>query len=83
MIYLILPTEQKALDRSQEICISQGCTRETTTYWFEVIKNNTTNEGAIIVPEEQIYLLTQQEVQQLKDYQYMYDNGWFNYTPII
>lgn len=83
MNYLIFSTNQQALNRSQEICISQGCARETTTYWFAVIKNNTTNEGAIIIPEEQIYLLTEQEISELKDYQYMYDNGWFDDAPII
>jgi len=77
MTYLIFPTEQQALDRSQEICVSQGCTGDTTAYWFGVITNSTTSEGAMQIPEDQQYLLTEQEVLELKDYQYMYDNSWF------
>lgn len=83
MSYLIFSTKQEALNRSQEICISQGCTRNTTTYWFDVIKNKITNEAVMIIPEGQENLLTEQEVSNLKNYQYMYDNGWFDDAPII
>jgi hypothetical protein len=83
MKYLIFSTIQLALNRSQEICISQGCTGNTTTYWFECIKHPTTEEGAMYVPEDQEYLITEEEILELKDYQYMYDNGWFPDNPFI
>jgi acyl carrier protein len=62
MKYLLFETEQEGLNRSQEICISQGCTGDTTTYWFGVIKHPLTEQGAMQVPEEQESLLTEQEV---------------------
>ena len=83
MKYLIFSTIQLALNRSQEICISQGCTGNTTTYWFGCIKHPITEEGAMHVPEDQEYLITEEEILELKDYQYMYDNGWFPDTPSI
>jgi hypothetical protein len=82
MKYLLFQTEQEALNRSKEICISQGCTGDTTTYWFEVIKNSLTEEGAMQVPEGQELLLTEQEILELKNQQYMNDNGWFPDQPI-
>jgi hypothetical protein len=82
MKYLLFETEQEGLNRSQEICISQGCTGDTTTYWFGVIKHPLTEQGAMQVPEEQESLLTEQEVLELKDQQYMNDNGWFPDQPI-
>jgi hypothetical protein len=74
---------QLALDRSQEICVSQGCTGDTTTYWFGCIEHPITGEGAMYVPEDQEYLITEEEILELKDYQYMYDNGWFPDNPFI
>jgi hypothetical protein len=83
MKYLIFPTMQLALDRSQEICVSQGCTGDATTYWFGCTEHPTTGEGAMQVPEDQEYLITEEEILELKDYQYMYDNGWFPDNPFI
>jgi hypothetical protein len=82
MKYLIFKTEQDALNRSQEICISQGCTGNTTTYWFGVIKHRITEEGAMQIPEGQESILTEQEISELKDQTYMQDNGWFPDQPI-
>ncbi len=77
MKYLIFTTEQDALDRSQEICIQTGCTGDVTIYWFGCIVNQNTLEGALEVPEDQENFLTTQEISELKDQQYMVDNGWF------
>jgi len=77
MKYLIFPTMHLALNKSQEICVSQGCTGDITTYWFGCIEHPITGKGTIQIPEDQQYLLTEEEILQLKDYQYMYDNGWF------
>jgi hypothetical protein len=82
MKYLIFPTMQLALNRSQEICVSQGCTGDTTTYWFGCTEHPTTEEGAMQIPEGQEALLTEQEILELKDQQYMNDNGWFPDQPI-
>ncbi len=77
MKYLIFSTIQLALNRSQEICVSQGCTGDTTIYWFGCTEHPTTGEGAMRVLENQEHLIIEEEILQLKDYQYMYDNGWF------
>lgn len=76
--YLIFPTEQEALDRSEQIAIGQGCTGDITKYWFGTIVNPSTQQGAMVVPEEEESLLTPQEVDSLKDEQYMVANGWFS-----
>lgn len=99
MKYLVYPTYQEALDRSQEICVSQGCSGDTTTYWFGCIEHPITGEGAMQVFKGEDYIatepdgtevivngesvLTQNEILQLKDYQFMYDNGWFPDNPFI
>ena len=81
MMYLIFPSLQDALNRSQEICQQQGCTGDITTYWFGCIENQTTLEGAMEIPEGQEDVLLLQEISILQDQQYMVDNGWFQENP--
>ena len=76
-MYLIFPTEQAAMDRNHEIAVAQGCSG-TTQYWFSWIVKDP--EAALVV--DQPDLLTPEEVAELKDYQYMDDNGWFSNPPI-
>jgi hypothetical protein len=83
MNYLIFSTLQLALNKSQEICISQGCNNSTTIHWFKCIEHPLTGEGAMKIPENQEYLISEQEILELKDYQYMYDNNWFSNNPFI
>lgn len=82
MQYLLFQTEQLALDRSHEICISQGCTGDTTTYWFGVILHPITQEAAMQVTDDYQYLLTETEITELKNQKFMNDNGWFPNQPI-
>jgi hypothetical protein len=83
MNYLIFSTLQLALNKSQEICISQGCNNSTTIHWFKCIEHPLTGEGAMKISENQEYLISEQEILELKDYQYMYDNNWFSNNPFI
>jgi hypothetical protein len=99
MNYLIFSTLQLALNKSQEICISQGCTGDVTTHWFGCISHPITGQGAMQVSKGEDYIvvnedgtetikngesvLTEEEILQLKDYQFMYDNGWFSDSQII
>jgi hypothetical protein len=76
-MYLIFQTLQLAKEKSIEVCLQQGCTDDVTTYWFNSIENQITLQGAIEVPDEQEYLLTPQEISELKTQQYMTENGWF------
>lgn len=78
MQYLIFPTEQEAQDRSHQIAEEQGCSG-VTQYWFGWI-NHPSGESALQVDQPE--LLTEEEVAQLKDYQYMADNGWFPEEPM-
>jgi hypothetical protein len=81
MVYLIFSSLQGAQDRSQAICQQQGCTGDITTYWFSCIENKNTLEGAMVVPEDQESLLTSEEISELKNEQYMIDNGWIEVSP--
>ena len=81
MKYLIFPSLQDALNRSQAICQQQGCTGDITTYWFGCIENQTTLEGAMQVPEGYEDVLTPQEISDLENQQYMVDNGWIQENP--
>ena len=81
MVYLIFSSLQEAQDRSQEICQQQGCTGDITTYWFSCIENQTTMEGAMVIPEDQESLLTPEEISELKDERYMEMNGWIEVSP--
>lgn len=82
MKYLIYNTKIDAENRTKEIAISQGCDQnpsDITTKWFAVIENATNiPQSALVVPEDEEDKLTQQEIDSLKDEQYMIDNGWFN-----
>ena len=72
MQYLIFPTEQEAQDRSHQIAEEQGCSG-VTQYWFGWINKDPQSALQVDQPE----LLTEEEVAELKDEQYMEDNGWF------
>lgn len=74
MEYLIFPTEQDAQDRSHEIAVAQGCSG-VTQYWFGWIVHPTNGEAALQITDESI--LTEEEIAELKDYDYMLTNGWF------
>lgn len=78
MMYLIFPTEQAAMDRSEQIAIAQGCTGDVTKYWFAwIVSYTNAPESAMMVPEDETDKLTPIEVTELKDQAYMEANGWF------
>lgn len=77
MLYLIFPTEQEAIDRTQEIATEQGCTGDITLYWFGWIVHPSSTETALQVPDDQVGYLTPTEQSELKDQAYMDANGWF------
>lgn len=79
MKYLIFNTEEQALDRSHEIAINEGC-NGVTKYWFGVIKHPIDDNAAMEVSEDEVDKLNTTEQDDLKNRQYMEDNGWF---PII
>lgn len=74
MKYLIFNTESEAQVRNHEICVSQGSGKpgDITQYWFSTIMNNL--ECALVVDDES--LLTDIERENLKDEQWMTNNGW-------
>ena len=77
MMYLIYPTLQDALNsRSFEVCLSGDCINNVTIYTLSCIENQTNLEGAMVVPEDQEYLLTPEQFAQLENEQFMLDNGW-------
>lgn len=78
MMYLIFPTEQAAMDRSEQIAIMNGCTGDVTKYWFGwVVSYTNAPETALMVSEDQTDELTPTEVTELKNQAYMEANGWF------
>lgn len=78
MLYLIFPTEQAAMDRSEQIAIINGCTGDVTKYWFGwIVSYTNAPETALMVPDNQTDELTPTEVTELKDQAYMEANGWF------
>ena len=77
MKYLTYNTKDDALSRSQEIAIEQGCTNSITSHWFGVIEHPTTLEGAMQIPDGEESKLTDIEINNLKDYSYMENDGWF------
>lgn len=79
MKYLIYPNEQSALDRSHEVAVAQGCSG-VTQYWFGVSKHPSTDVACMIVDDES--LITEAEVGELKDKEYMDANGWFPAPPV-
>jgi len=78
MNYLIFNTEQLATTRSGEIATNKGCSGNITHYWFSWVVSYTNSPlTALIIPDDQINLLTPQEQSELKDQNYMDSNGWF------
>lgn len=77
MKYLIYNTKQEALNRSHEIAVmlGSGGGDDVTQYWFAVVENSDTGQAAMEVENEG--LLQPAEIAELKDEQYMIDNGWF------
>lgn len=74
MKYLIFNNELEAQNRNNEICISQGSGKpgDITRFWFGII--NKESDFALVVDDES--LLTDIERQNLKDEQWMVNNGW-------
>ena len=78
MMYLIFPTEQAAMDRSEQIAIAQGCTGDVTKYWFAwIVSYTNAPETALIVPDDEADKLTPAEITELKNQAYMEMIGWF------
>lgn len=78
MMYLIFPTEQDAMNRSEQIAILNGCVGNLTKYWFGwIVSYTNAPETALTVPDDQIDELTPTEITELKDQAYMEANGWF------
>lgn len=78
MMYLIFPTEQAAMDRSEQIAQSQGCYGDVTKYWFAwVVSYTDAPETALMVPDDETDKLTPAEITELKNQAYMEMIGWF------
>jgi hypothetical protein len=75
MKYLIYNTKKQATARTRQIAIEQGCSG-VTTEWFGILENG--EQAALQIPEEETDKLKEQEIQSLKDEEYMRENGWFN-----
>lgn len=77
MKYLIFNTRSDADIKNQQIATSQGAgttAGDVTRFWFNTIDNLQTQQAALQVYDESV--LSQQDIQDLKDEQYMIDNGW-------
>jgi hypothetical protein len=72
--YLIFPTIQDSLYRSNQIAISQGCDENSVTqYWFGSIEHSD-GRAALEVTDESF--LTENEVLELKDFEWMKNEGF-------
>lgn len=74
-------SEKAAKDYSLAIGQNLGCHNDITVDWFKVIKHLTQDEWAFVVPEGEEHKLTMEEQGQLKDSEYMIENGWFSDLP--
>lgn len=77
MKYLIFPSLMDAVNRSEEVSRLQSLTEDISVYRFGCIEHLITLQGVMEVPEGKESLLTSQEISELKNEQYMVDNGWF------
>lgn len=77
MRYLIFSSFMDAINRSEDVSRQQSLTEDISVYRFGCVENVNTLQGAMELPEGKENLLTSQEISELKDDQYMLDNGWF------
>jgi|GEM_PF-6704122 len=78
MKYLIFNGEAELNIRNHQIAESQGCNKnleDETVYWFASIKHPAQNLWALYVNDES--LLTENEREQLKNYDNLAMDGWF------
>jgi hypothetical protein len=79
MKYLIFDTEDKANTRNQQIAIEQGAgdnQGDITQYWFAMIKHQENDLWCLCIPEDDLNKITEEEKSNLKDYNYLENNGW-------
>ena len=78
MQYLIYTTKASAISRSKQIAASLGCgdaDGDMTKEWFGIIEHLT--QAALCIPEGEESKLTTQQINQLKTYDFMKQQGWF------
>lgn len=77
MKYLIFPSFDMALQRSHNIAVEQGAGKEgdVTQYWFGTIEHED-GRAAMEVSDEA--LITDAEKLELKDENWMENDGWLN-----
>jgi hypothetical protein len=79
--YLIFATNANARSRTEAVAQSLEC-NGTTTAWFDTIEHPSQRpQSALVIPEDQLHLLTNQERNGLKDFDFMDKNGWFPKNP--
>lgn len=77
MKYLIFQSFMDAVNRSESVSRQQSLTEDISVYRFGCVEHLVTLHGAVEIPEGKESLLSPQEVSELKNEQYMVDNGWF------
>ena len=77
MKYLIGFSESEAVNISSQTAILCGCNNITTKYWFYFFKHVDRDEWAIMVKDEDLVLLTEEEINELVEHDCLVSDGWF------
>jgi hypothetical protein len=81
MKYLIFNTKASAITRTKEIATNLGCgdgAGDMTNEWFAVIEHPANlPQAALCIPSGEEDKLTTQQINQLKSYDFMKQQGWF------
>jgi hypothetical protein len=80
MRYLIYSSKYSAESRTRQIAERLGCgddIYDATQNWFGIIEHPTLPFYALCVPFGEEDKITKQQVNQLKTYEFMLQNGWF------
>lgn len=81
MQYLIYTTKASAISHTKQIAVSLGCgdgAGDITKEWFGVIEHPANlPQAALCIPEGEEGQLTTQQINQLKSYEFMKQQGWF------
>lgn len=78
MKYLI-DTLENLQSISSRIANERGCDGLYTIYWFGWTKHPTREEYTLLVPNEEVSLLTVGEQNLLKEQEELNLDGWFDY----